>query len=420
MKTLVLATVMLCVALPVWAVDSVDPNGVNINSTGATTVFLTFRGTTGQTTQEAFWCGEITVPANTVSNQNPCVPGTFFGSLPVRFDQGRTEANNFTDIMTIPPSVARRAMQSARDGNKSSFFYVRKFESNGAAQYIAVTCRMAGGGARVPFALTEARPYFDGAEGQVAVHLAAQKEALPSTGITLIYNGTGRLKGRWEIVKPGDVLPEEFDLLPEASLPLSQRGLQKRYQVLQSFDIFLPPNGEASIPGPEPEILPNTLIGPYQVLFRIEATFDKEGNSNTGVVTVASGGAAGFAMPTLRYYVGSDEDVSQARREAGLEKTLRLLPVKQGEVNGSNLLLFNWLDIHYAAIYKLELHITGEEPFVAIRKSGLESYQLPPWIQAKALEAGSARWRVSAFNKNGKRLARSDWQKLTLTDNNPQ
>ena len=42
---------------------------------------------------------------------------------PVRYDQSRLSAQSvFTDIMSIPPSVARRAYQAAEAGANSGFF----------------------------------------------------------------------------------------------------------------------------------------------------------------------------------------------------------------------------------------------------------------------------------------------------------
>ena len=134
------------------ALSGVNPTGVNVRTHGVTSVFLTFQGTAGQTSPDAFWCGEITVPANTVTNTNPCVSGTLFGFLPKSLnlarDSGTQGASNVTDIMTIPSSVSRRAFQDAKAGNKSSFFYVRRFSGPGGDQFVAVTCRMAGGGPR--------------------------------------------------------------------------------------------------------------------------------------------------------------------------------------------------------------------------------------------------------------------------------
>ena len=45
---------------------------------------------------------------------------------------------SFTDIMTIPPSVVRRAYQDAESGQNSAFFYVRRFVHNvtGASEFV--------------------------------------------------------------------------------------------------------------------------------------------------------------------------------------------------------------------------------------------------------------------------------------------
>jgi len=312
-----------------FALSGVNPTGVNVRSHGVTTVFLTFQGTAGQTSPNGFWCGEITVPANTVTNTNPCVPGTLFGFLPKRLDLSRSSgtlgASNVTDIMSIPSSVARRAYQDAKAGNKSSFFYVRKFTGAGGDQFVAVTCRMAGGGARVPLALTNVDLVFRTDEGDKPVTLLSQNTVSPNTGAIINYNGSGRLKGRWEVVQPGDPEPTVNDLLTEASLPIELRGLQQHYTLLERFNVFLPPTGRAFIPGPKNIKIPTRVKGPYKLLFRVEATYDKEGNSNTTTGVTQSGGVAGFSMPVLRYYVASSDDVRNAYAEAGTQGRVNLL-----------------------------------------------------------------------------------------------
>src|SRR3712207_1793509 len=116
---------------------TVSPFGVNVSTFSATSVYLTYRGLENQRPVEALWCGEIN-RAN-----NSCVPGTIFGRLPRRYSRGTASGpNNYTDIMTIPPSVARRAYQDAARGNSPEFFYVRRFASTtgGPDEYVAVTC----------------------------------------------------------------------------------------------------------------------------------------------------------------------------------------------------------------------------------------------------------------------------------------
>ena len=61
--------------------------------------------------------------------------------------------------------------------------------------------------------------------------------------------------------------------------------------------------------GPDPSRLPNTVEGGYLILLRIEASDDKEADSNLAVVggsrVIHSGAVAGFPLPPLRYFVGS-------------------------------------------------------------------------------------------------------------------
>ncbi|MEZ5427336.1 MAG: hypothetical protein R2747_13785 [Pyrinomonadaceae bacterium] len=133
--------------------DQGQSDRVNVNSQNPTTVFLTFGPVPpGYSAAEAIWCGELT-PAPPPSLGNQCLAGTVYGSLPARYNRSTSSGNQgFTDITAIPSAVVRRAYQAAVGGSSAGFFYVRRFVStNGDPdQFVAVTCRMTGGGARVP------------------------------------------------------------------------------------------------------------------------------------------------------------------------------------------------------------------------------------------------------------------------------
>ncbi len=401
-----------------FGVTGRNPTGVNVNSTGPTSVFITFQGTDQQASTDAFWCGELVapIPANGVFvGANPCVPGTIFGHLPRRLDQSRSSGvstTNVTDIMTIPASVSRRAFQAAADGAVSSFFYVRKFTGNGADEYVVVTCRMAGGGARVPFALMKVVPYFSTETGKTPVQLLETGDTPPPVAATLYYNGSGRLKGRWEIVKPGDPEPTDFDLLPEGSLPIEKRGLQQRYTVLDAFNVFLPPTGKVTLKGPPPGKIPTDKHGPYKILLRIEATNDKEGNSNTGEGTVTSGGLAGFPLPVLRYFVATVEEIRQAYRQKNGEVAIELLtPTAQARLASGSPVEFSWTNLPQAFLYRLEVRdAQGEEILTALSPADKVAYQAPPWVLDNAGEG--ARWRVVAQAEDGSDLGWSEWRPL--------
>ncbi len=313
------------------AVTGRHPTGVNVNANGPTTVVITFHNLeTNEQPVDAFWCGDVTA-SGVVVGTNPCVSGTLLGHLPKQFDLSRVQgestigsgnidlpgsggigtSRNMNDVMSIPVAVIRRAYQQAQAGASSEFFYIRQFINNGISTYVTVTCRMAGGGARSPLALTKVDLDFKYSSTRKAITLVQQGESLSPFSAEISYTGTGLLKGRWEVVTPGDVEPTRFDLLSAGSIPVEDRTLQKRYRLVSRFQKFLPPTGKAIISGPDPKLLPTNEKGAYQILFRVEASNDKEGNTDTLSGIVNTGGAAGFPMPTLKYFVGSQGENNQ-------------------------------------------------------------------------------------------------------------
>lgn len=385
------------------AVTGVNPSGVNVSHSSPSTVFLTFQGlSAGQNAVEAFWCGAVTTTA--VGVVDPCVAGTVFGRLPLRNNIGRASgtagSSNFTDIMSIPASVTRRAYQDAQQGKDSRFFYVRHF-SNPTA-YAVVTCRMAGGGARVPFSLVDVKMKFMSDSPVVSI----PKGSVPPEVVAKVrYTGTGRLTGRWEVVSPGDEEPTIFDLLPEASLPIEKRALQKRYTVLDRFDLFLPPTGEVTVPGPDVDKIPHQADGYYKLLFRVEATVDKESNSNAVTGTVASGGAAGFPMPMLRYYVGESKNAASGKNSPEL-----LLPDKT--VEASKDINFTWVALSSASFEKLDVMVENEVVLSAVIKGGVGYYQAPPWLREHSDK--ELKWRITSLGSSGSELTVSHWQSFRI------
>ncbi len=399
-------------AAPAAAQIRVDPIGVNVNTQAPTTVFLTFGGLRDQEPVEAFWCGELIPAAPDVGLR--CDPDTIFGRLPIRFDRSRSSGAGFTDIMSIPASVARRAYQAASEGAASSFFYVRRFRSlsGGPDEYVAVTCRMTGGGARTPLSLTDVRLGF----GVDAPVLQLQQGQLaPPFGAEITYNGTGRLRGRWEVVLPGEELPTATDLLTEATLPPEERGTQRRYTELARFNEFLPPAGKLVLPGPDASRLPTEVDGVYLILLRIEVSDDKEGNSSlanagAGAGVVNGGAVAGFPLPALRYLVGSGgSEAYDAREDEGL--TL-LHPAAAARIEAASAPQFSWREATQAAHYRLEVRgQDGAELLSALLAAGVGGYRAPPWLAERA-KGAPLRWRVTAIDLRGNEVARSGWRKL--------
>jgi hypothetical protein len=394
------------------------PTGVNVNAMAATTVFLTFGNLQGKVAVEAEWCGTL-VPA-TPDVGDRCDPATVYGRMPLRYDLARASGiDGMTDIMTIPPSVARRAYQHAAAGGDATFYYVRRFVDPGGTrpdEYVTVTCRMTEGGARTPFSLVDVRLAFAGDDPVLSVPAGGTP---PPIVATIRYNGTGRLRGRWEIVRPGEEPPSLPDLLTEAALPLERRATQRRYTELARFDLFLPPTGEATLEGPDPRLLPTSTEGAYLVLLRIEASDDKEGDSSlasagVGAGIAHSGGVAGFPLPPLRYHVGSGSAVGVA---AG---GLRLLfPVEGATLADTAAIRFGWTRSPGAVFYRLEIESDEGEPlFQAILGSDAVGYEAPSWI-GERVPGGSFRWRVVGLGAGGGRVAATSWQSARIGGREP-
>ncbi len=414
-----------------WSLTGVNPTGVNINRHGVSTVFLTFQGTSAETPGAAFWCTRLSAPPNVVTATNPCVPGSVIGSLPARFDLATPSgalipqvtppvgerpvieagARNTTDIMTIPASVARRALQLAREGEPSAFFYVREFvTAEGLRSYVSVTCRMAGGGARSPLALIEVDPGFVD-DNDTHVRFFEERTTPPELVANLRYTGTGRLRGRWEVVMPGEPLPSVFDLLPAGSLPVEQRGLQKPYTVLSRFDVLLPPLGEFQLPGPPRARIPTGLRGAYQLLLRIEATGDKEGDSNTLDGIAQSGGVAGFPMPVVRYFVGLPDTAPSVQ---SLSASLQAVaPPDDARVGAAQPLYLAWSDALVRPRLQLEIaNAVGEVVFTAMLPGGNAQYLVPRHVRERA--SGTLLWRVIEPQSGGTTEAVTSWRRILL------
>jgi hypothetical protein len=375
---------------------SVSPTGVNVATFATTTVFLTFLNLNNQIPAEALWCGAVNANGS-------CIPGTVFGRLPRRYNLGQISGvgnTNYTDIMSIPASITRKAYQDALRGNQSDFFYVRRLVSTtgGIDEYVAVTCRLTSSGAGVPLSITSVK--YQLADGKTPSPVGIG-ETLPRFGANITYNGTGRLKGRWEVVLPGDAAPTQRDLLTEATLPLEQRGLQRRYKQLERFDLFLQPNGKLFLPGPDPATLPKGSTGLHQVLLRIEATDNSAGTSFNNISIVPTGGVAGFPLPIFRHTIAPKS--SQIALLQPNPNTRRL---------AGQQLRFSWQGVDGTSGYKLEVKQSQRVIFSALLARNTTSYTAPPWLNRT--KGSNFSWQVKALKSDGSVLTESEIRSLKL------
>src|SRR5437016_43753 len=388
---------------------SVLPSDVNAYSQGATSVLLTFGGLVNKRVAEATWCGTL-IPA-TPDLGLKCDPSTIFGRLPARYDQSTFSGNRaFTDIMSVTPQVARRAYLDAVRGNTSTFFYVRRFTSTVGArdEYVPVIIRLSGNGARVPLSLTEVKLTWGVGKPILFVQTT---EKLPRFQAEITYTGTGRLQGRWELVKPGEAPPEPRDLLTEAALPIEERGTQKRYTEISRFNIYLPPTGKIILPGPEVWRVDESLNGLYLVLLRIEASDDKEGDTNfatvgAGAGVVHGGAVAGFSLPVLKYYVGNQTAPPPAITKSN--SIAPLLPEDKAIVPIDKILEFSWSRIEGATVYRLEVEdLIGHAILSAVLSRDSGSYRAPSWLKEK-IGSAALKWRVTAYDDSGRLIDQTE------------
>jgi hypothetical protein len=159
--------------------------------------------------------------------------------------------------------------------------------------------------------------------------------------------------------------------------------------------------------------------GVYHILLRVEATPDKEGDSNLGAVgagsgVVTSGGVAGFPMPTLRYVVGSGEGEAIASTIAR-EAVALILPRAAAQLPRDSSFTFTWAASLQAALYRLELEsVSGAPLYSALVAGPVASYRTPPFLAERLGDAESLRWRVVATDARGREVGRSGWRALVL------
>jgi hypothetical protein len=409
------ARLLLLVGLLCFSVQSgysqikVSPTGVNVSTQTPISALLTFANLNNQIPAEATWCGELIPAAPDIGNK--CNPATIFGVIPARYDRTTATATRaYNDVMTLPASVARRAYQAAAGGAASSFFFVRRFVSTvgGPDEFVAVICRMAGGTAGSPFSLTNVNLGFAGTDKPVLFTKGGKK--IPPLQAVIAYTGTGRLKGRWEVVLPGEQPPSVNDLLTEATLPVEKRGTQRHYSEVSRFNVLLPPGGKYSLAGPDPDQLPMTVAGEYLLLLRIEASNDPLSGTDLTVIGAGpgildSGAVAGFPMPVLHYFVGAGSGPTTAQISL-------VTPVDNLSVPASEKIDFSWLSTGNAALFRLDVtDDAGNSILSALLPASSYTYRAPSWLKERASNR-TLRWRVVAVDETGNSVTDTPWRTL--------
>ena len=212
---------------------------------------------------------------------------------------------------------------------------------------------------------------------------------------------------------PGEEVPTEHDLLTQASLPLEQRASQRRYAQVERFNIFVPPGAPIRLKGPDPARLPTTSEGQYLVLLRVEASDDREGDSDLGAAGAGTGilhsaAVAGFPMPVLRYLVLGD---GATVTRAGVSRLGLLEPRDGGGTRADSSFRIRW-STEPGAHYRIELQSTTDAPVhSAIVPAGVTHYEVPTLVWSRVSD-GIIRWRVVAIDGSGKTIRQSNWRRV--------
>lgn len=174
--------------------------------------------------------------------------------------------------------------------------------------------------------------------------------------------------------------------------------------------MFLPPTGKVVLPGPDAKLLPTNIEGAYQILLRIEASDDREGNSDlaalgVGLDVVPSAAVAGFPLPVLRYFVGN---VTTPPIVA------LLLPADQATSFANRPLDFLWTPSSEVALYRLEVaDESGQIVLTAWLPTGSNRYRLPTWARDKRAQL---QWRVVTLKANDTTSQQTAWRRVRLVN----
>jgi hypothetical protein len=152
----------------------------------------------------------------------------------------------------------------------------------------------------------------------------------------------------------------------------------------------------------------------YRVLLRIEATDDRENDSDlsgagAGTGILHSGAVAGFPLPVLRYVVAGDG----ARTPTVAVGGLRLLGPTEGDTLAAAApITARWMPALTATsdFYRVEFESGDGSPlWRALVPGTARRYEAPPWLAERAGTRG-IRWRVVGLAADGRNTVTSPWR----------
>ena len=144
---------------------------------------------------------------------------------------------------------------------------------------------------------------------------------------------------------------------------------------------------------------------------RIEATDDKESDSNLQVLGVGngivhSGAVASFPMPTLKFFYAGESPTRV------WEETALLLP-ENASPTSVQPPVFTWKPLPAAVVYRLEILDQSEAVILsAVTAAPTTSYRAPSWFWTRA-EGKTPAWRVAALDGSGRVISQTKTRRLS-------
>jgi hypothetical protein len=340
-----------------------------------------------------------------ISRENPCVSGSVLGQITT--SNFMTTGTTGRELLQIPPGITQLAHHRALSSGLSEWYFVRQFASG---VYATQLLRLSGQSANRVLTLTRAELAFREGRNAQAVAVVPVDGRVGPLSAVLDYQGSGLLRGRWEVVQPGDPEPTSMDLTPEAALNASQRLQQQRYTTVGRFEQMIGAGSRLTVMGPPANQLPTSTPGRYLILLRLEAT--PTNTRNDADAPGLDGGASAFPMPVLTYYVqGASSAQAPLPKAQQPLATIELLPMPRPTEPG--LLQLHWKPREQAALYRVEItDERGEQVFAARIKGDESNYQVP--TRQLGATPGQMSWRVMALDAQGQVVARSVLTHLKL------
>lgn len=351
---LLLANTGTALAVPSITGVSASPSSRNVPYSGGAAVTVVWRiNRTGPV--------PFTIAADTGVFKATTISNIPWGTVPA-FSRSFTAPQTvitFTETFLVPQAVMRKALET----NNGNFVLMHNFsDDNFATSFPGVVNLHVTGGGAGPLGVQQLTLTFSNGASVATV----PKGATLGARALVTATGTGQLEGIWELNDSGSSGASFFRPLRQVTVTLAGQ---------RNTTILSPP-------------LPTKEEGRYDLRFR--------------VVTPAMTG-----IPDIIYFVTGKPSVN------GLPRISTTGPKEGAAVSSGT--TFSWKDVKGAAGYKIEV-FSGDAETPAgkmmlkadkaeARLSALTLSELPP---------GPCRWRVVAFDRDGRDIAASALQSARI------